>query len=127
LDQSEIPTYDILLHGILPNTNIQRIDLDNLGDDQLAANGHSVEPASLYAIFHQGHFGHLTSLECPTIPPDVPFPTIDALKISQARLLHSCPAWPRPVEITGQRARATAPSGRNEEAKHHIVKDHAFL
>ncbi len=95
------PTYDIFPHGILPNTNIQRIDLYNLGDDQFAANRHSVAPASLYAIFHQGHFGHFTSLECPTIPPDAPFPTIDALKISQARLLHSSPARPRPVEITG--------------------------
>jgi hypothetical protein len=32
------------------------MDLDDLGDDQLAANGHSVALANLYAVFYQRHF-----------------------------------------------------------------------
>jgi hypothetical protein len=74
------PTNDILFHGVLPNADIQRIDLDNPGDDQLATNGHSVAPADLYAILYQRHSAHFTSLECPAIRPDAPFSTVDALE-----------------------------------------------
>jgi hypothetical protein len=92
------PTYDILFRGVLPNADIQRIDLNNLGDDQLAADGHSIAPANLYAVFYQRHFGLFTSLERPTIPLDAPFPTVDAPETKQVHPLRSYPAGLPPIE-----------------------------